>query len=107
MKRMADGKRVRLAFEGARTDNYNRTLAYVYLLDDTFLNAELIRQDYAHAYTEFPVLQDGGVQGPAARLGKLGASLTLPPDRANVPIRVQRPHVVRLSPLRPSIACGY
>ena len=31
---------------------YGRTLAYVYLPDGTFLNAEIIRQ--GHAYTQFP-----------------------------------------------------
>lgn len=36
-------------------DKYGRTLAYVYLLDDRLLNAELIRRGYAHAYTTFPV----------------------------------------------------
>jgi len=53
-KRMAEGQSVRLEFEGTRKDKYNRTLAYVYLADGTLLNAELIRQGYAHAYTQFP-----------------------------------------------------
>jgi micrococcal nuclease len=29
-------------------------LAYVYLTDGTFLNAEIIKQGYGHAYTAFP-----------------------------------------------------
>lgn len=53
-RRMAEGKRVRLAFDQERTDRYGRTLAYVFLEDGTFLNAELIRQGFAHAYTRFP-----------------------------------------------------
>ena len=37
-----------------RTDRYGRTLAYVYLLDGTLANAEIIRQGFGHAYTRFP-----------------------------------------------------
>ncbi len=33
---------------------YGRILAYVYLNDGTFVNAEIIRQGYGHAYTRFP-----------------------------------------------------
>lgn len=51
--RMAEGKRARLAYDQERTDRYGRTLAYVYLEDGTFLNAEIIRQGYGHAYTRF------------------------------------------------------
>jgi len=32
---------------------YGRVLAYVYLKDGTFLNAELIKQGYGHAYTRY------------------------------------------------------
>ena len=53
-RRLAEGRPVRLEFEGVRKDKYDRTLAYVYLPDGTSLNAELIRQGYAHAYTQFP-----------------------------------------------------
>ncbi len=53
-RRMAEGKRVRLAYDQQLTDRYGRTLAYVYLEDGTFLNAEIIRQGFGHAYTRFP-----------------------------------------------------
>lgn len=53
-RRLADGKRVRLEYDRERTDRYGRTLAYVHLPDGTFLNAEIIRQGYGHAYTRFP-----------------------------------------------------
>ena len=53
-RRLVEGKRVRLAYDWERTDRYGRTLAYVYLPDGTFLNAEIIRQGYGHAYTRFP-----------------------------------------------------
>lgn len=53
-RRMAQGRVVRLEFDGTRTDRYGRTLAYVYLPDATFLNAEIVKQGYGHAYTQFP-----------------------------------------------------
>jgi endonuclease YncB( thermonuclease family) len=53
-RRSAAGKVVRLEFDIDRTDRYRRTLAYVHLPDGTFLNAEIIRQGYGHAYTQFP-----------------------------------------------------
>jgi micrococcal nuclease len=48
------GKRVALAYDRDRTDRYGRTLAYVYLPDGTFVNAEIVRQGYGFAYTRFP-----------------------------------------------------
>lgn len=53
-RRMVEGKRVRLDYDSARRDRYGRTLAYVYLEDGAFLNAEIIRQGYGFAYTRFP-----------------------------------------------------
>lgn len=54
-RRLVEGRRVRLVFDPAQTqDRYGRTLAYVYLEDGTFLNAEIIRQGYGFAYTRFP-----------------------------------------------------
>ncbi len=54
-KQLATGKRVRLEFDGDRTDRYGRTLAYLYLQpENLLLNAEIIRQGYGFAYTQFP-----------------------------------------------------
>jgi len=53
-RRMVQGKTVRLEYDQETRDQYDRTLAYVYLQDGTFLNAEIIRQGYGHAYTRFP-----------------------------------------------------
>jgi micrococcal nuclease len=52
-KRMVEGKKVRLEYDWQREDKYGRTLAYVYLADGTFLNAEIIKQGYGFAYTRF------------------------------------------------------
>ncbi len=40
-------KRIRLVFDAEQFDRYGRTLAYVFLSDSTFVNAELIRHGYA------------------------------------------------------------
>jgi micrococcal nuclease len=53
-KGMVEGREVRLEYDWQRRDKYNRLLAYVYLLDGTFLNAEIIKQGYGFAYTRFP-----------------------------------------------------
>jgi micrococcal nuclease len=50
----ATGKRVRLDYDVDRTDRFGRTLAYVYLADDTFLNADIVRRGFGRAYTLFP-----------------------------------------------------
>lgn len=54
LKQYLTGKDVRLEYDVTRTDKYNRTLAYVYLRDGTFLNAEIVRLGYATVYTVPP-----------------------------------------------------
>jgi micrococcal nuclease len=53
-KRMVEGKLIRLEYDWQRRDRYGRLLAYVYLEDGTFLNAEIVRQGYGFAYTKYP-----------------------------------------------------
>ena len=53
-KEIATGKMVRLDYDIDRFDRFERTLAYIYLPDGGFLNAELVRQGYGRAYTFFP-----------------------------------------------------
>jgi len=48
------GKRVILTFDGQKTDSYNRLLAYVYLNEETMLNAMLLRQGYGFAVSYSP-----------------------------------------------------
>lgn len=47
MKQLLQGKRVRLVSDVDSLDQFGRTLAYVYLEDGTFVNAELIKGGYA------------------------------------------------------------
>ena len=51
-----NGQTVRLEVDpqGDTRDRYGRLLRYVYLEDGTLFNAVLIREGYAHAYTNFP-----------------------------------------------------
>ena len=58
-KQMVGNKNVRLEFDESNAylnhrDKYGRLLAYIYLEDGTFLNAEIIKQGYGFAYTRFP-----------------------------------------------------
>jgi len=53
-KQMVEGKHVRLEYDWQRRDKYGRLLAYVYLEDGTFLNAEIIKQGFGFAYTKYP-----------------------------------------------------
>jgi micrococcal nuclease len=45
------GKSVRLEYDVNRTDQYGRTLAYVYLQDGSFVNADLVKNGYAMTLT--------------------------------------------------------
>jgi endonuclease YncB( thermonuclease family) len=57
---MVEGKLVRLEFDPLPSqrsdgkDRYTRTLAYLFLQDDTRLNAEIIRQGYGFAVSSSP-----------------------------------------------------
>ena len=53
-KKTAEGMEVRLEYDQTRRDRYGRILAYVYLMDGTFLNAEIIKQGYGFGYTKYP-----------------------------------------------------
>jgi micrococcal nuclease len=48
---LVEGKRVSLEFDAERYDKYGRLLAYAYLKDGTFVNAEIVKQGYASLMT--------------------------------------------------------
>lgn len=50
-KDLVEGKRVSLEFDVERRDVYKRLLAYAYLQDGTFVNAEVVKQGYASLMT--------------------------------------------------------
>jgi len=51
MKQLIEGKKVRLEYDVSHYDQYGRTLAYVYLKDGTFVNADLVKKGYATVMT--------------------------------------------------------
>lgn len=53
-RQLVEGKRVSLEFDVERYDRYKRILAYVYLKDGTFVNAEIVKQGYASLLTYPP-----------------------------------------------------
>jgi micrococcal nuclease len=54
VKSVLTGKKVRLEFDVGRVDRYGRTLAYVFLKDGTFLNADLIENGFGQVMTVPP-----------------------------------------------------
>ncbi|TAM38739.1 hypothetical protein EPN54_04020 [bacterium] len=60
-KKLVEGKRVRLEFDAERFDKYKRLLAYVYLEDGTFVNAEIVKQGYASLLTIPPNVKYAGL----------------------------------------------
>lgn len=54
LRQMLTGKRVRLEYDVSRYDRYGRTLAYAWLEDGTFVNAELVKNGYANVMTMPP-----------------------------------------------------
>ncbi|WP_017257546.1 thermonuclease family protein [Pedobacter arcticus] len=51
LKKLLNGKSVKLISDVDSLDRYGRTLAYVYLEDGTFVNAELVKNGYATVMT--------------------------------------------------------
>ena len=105
-KNLLRGELVYLVYGQEQTDRYGRTLGYLYRAPDgLFVNAEIIRQGYGHAYTKYPFRADlmeqfRGLQRHAMGAGKgLWAGLhtqvvspTANPGRAIPPeTRVTRP----------------
>lgn len=50
-KQLCENKRIRLEFDVTKVDKYKRMLAYAYLDDGTFVNAEILKEGYAQVMT--------------------------------------------------------
>lgn len=61
LKSLLEGQTVQLSFDVDSLDRYGRTLAYVYLLDGTFVNADLIKNGYARTLTIPPNVKHADV----------------------------------------------
>ena len=53
-EKMVKGKEVKLEYDLQKKDPYGRLLAYIYLKDGTFLNAEILKGGYGRTATKFP-----------------------------------------------------
>ena len=53
-KGLVEGKTIRLEFDVEKKDKYGRLLAYAYLADGTFVNAQIIKEGYASVMTYPP-----------------------------------------------------
>jgi micrococcal nuclease len=51
LTKLVKGQRVKLSYDVDKKDRYGRTLAYVYLMDGTFVNAHLVKNGYAMTMT--------------------------------------------------------
>ncbi|MDD2656860.1 MAG: thermonuclease family protein [Patescibacteria group bacterium] len=76
MKNLVEGKIVRLESDETNDDKdkYDRLLRYAYLEDETFVNAEMVKQGYAYAYLTYPFIysKDFKEYENQARTQKLG-----------------------------------
>lgn len=54
LKNLIEGKEVSLRSDWQGTDQYGRSLAYVYLEDSIFVNMEIVKQGYGFTYTRYP-----------------------------------------------------
>lgn len=60
-KRLVEGKKVYLKFDRKKYDQYERVLAYVYLANGSFVNAEILKNGYAYVEMIKPDLQYSGL----------------------------------------------
>jgi micrococcal nuclease len=60
-------KKVRLEFDKEQYDRYGRLLAYIFLLDGTFINKKMIEKGYAHVLHRRPNIKYDGVLLKAQR----------------------------------------
>lgn len=54
LKKLIQGKQILVEYGNGGKDKYGRSLAYLYTTDGLFINAEIVKQGYGHAYTRFP-----------------------------------------------------
>ena len=85
-KNLLLGESVYLRFDIDKTDKYGRLLAYLYRAPDgLFVNLEIVRQGYGHAYTQFPfkhmeLFRHYGNRARTAGKGLYGDPGPLPPE---------------------------
>jgi micrococcal nuclease len=74
-RELVEGKEIKFYKDVTERDKYGRWLGYVYLMDDTFVNLELVKQGYAFAYRYAPdnsKIEEFRAAEEYARTNKLG-----------------------------------
>lgn len=75
-KNLLMGESVYLWFDVDQADKYGRLLAYLYRAPDgLFVNLEIVRQGYGHAYTDFPFKHSVLFQHYSAKAREAGKGL--------------------------------
>lgn len=64
---LVDRKKVRLGFDKERNDQYERLLAYIFLKDGTFVNAEILSNGYAYLLYYRPNVKHNAVMRQSQR----------------------------------------
>lgn len=62
MRALVEGQVVRLEYDGSRKDQYDRTLAYVFLPDGRCVNEAIIRAGFAETYRRFDYVKKAQFQ---------------------------------------------
>lgn len=111
-RQLVEGQTVTLVKDVSETDRYGRLLRYVYLLDGTFVNAELVGQGYAQMLTYPPDVKYQELfaqlqrEAREAGLGLWGGEVAA----TSVPVEVIQPTITAvfatpLATLPPSTTC--
>lgn len=89
-RQLVGGKVVRLEYDWQRKDKYDRTLAYVFLADGTFVNAEIVKQGFGHAYTQYSFKYLDEFRGYEREARTAGRGLWVPSTRRAPPSSQRR-----------------
>jgi len=108
------GEQVFLEYEegSAKTDKYGRTLAYVYRAPDRqFVNYEIVRQGYGHAYTTYPFSKMEAFRQAEREARQSGKGLWNGEASASAPVEVTSPAGEEAeeppAPVQDVTVCGY
>jgi micrococcal nuclease len=87
LQQLVGGETVRLEYDMQHTDEFGRTLAYVYAPDGAFANLEMVRSGLAHVYTQPPNVAHTNELNAAEREARAASRGIWAPSDA--PLRIQ------------------
>ena len=95
LKTLVLAETVRLAYDVVVRDELHRLLAYGYLKNDVFINAEMIRRGYAVVYTKYPLRYLDEFRGYETLARGAGVGRWGPAERPGERVREKTPRVKR------------